>query len=109
MKKYVQVSSCNREISLLPNLINFSGFQIQPNFIIKTNNSSGNFNKIILSAISTVIAKFLQGNPNETQYQVSFDDSKNFMSKFEKLCLGKYVKFDNPVLWDFRSYVRFFK
>ena len=87
--------SSDHSIYLLSKACNFDIFKYIPQqFTITTINSSGKFNKDMLTNTSSVISDFLKENPNQFQYHVDIKDDDNTISKFEQLYQGQKVTFD---------------
>ena len=47
---------------------------MERNFTITTNNSSGKFNKYLLSKTSSEILSFIKENPNDLQFHINIQD-----------------------------------
>lgn len=62
-------------------------------FTITSNSGSSTFNMEFLKDVSTVIAQFLEENPQHLQYHIDIQDDKNVLDKFSQLFQGKIVEF----------------
>ena len=80
-------------LNLYNNDINFLKY-IPRDFMISTQNGFSKFNSEILRNISSTIDNFLIGNPRVLQYDLNIKDDDKVLGKYEQLCLGETVHFD---------------
>ncbi|KAK8850130.1 hypothetical protein M9Y10_018242 [Tritrichomonas musculus] len=67
-------------------------------FTISANTSLSLFNTLFLKNTSSVISQFLTDFPDKTEYHLDIEDNQNILGKFEKMCQGKLVLFEEEEL-----------
>ena len=81
------------DINLLAESCDFNILEFLPRqFTITTNNSSAQFNSIILENTSGIISDFLKENPTGLQYQLNIDDNENILEVLARIYQGEPVK-----------------
>ncbi|KAK8836958.1 hypothetical protein M9Y10_036992 [Tritrichomonas musculus] len=74
---------------------NINFFEIIPKkFIISSNNRSFYFNTELLKDTSSVISKFILGNPENLHFHIDIEDENNVLEKLEQLYQGKVIIVD---------------